>query len=99
MTVPPGVAGVKDLSLNEIGRYVAVSVAGSVVRERDSGTIKVQRFFLIEDLCRNRARGRWWEREVPTFHARRGGKVFSGILMREDGRAIHMHPFIAVGVI
>ena len=39
MTIPPGVAGAKDLSLNEIGRYVAVSVAGPVVGDRDSGTI------------------------------------------------------------
>ena len=99
MTIPPSVAGVKDLSLNKIGRYVAVSVAGPVVGERDSGTIKVQGFFLIEDLVGNRACGRRREGEVPAFHARGRGKVFSGVLMREDRRALRMHPFVAVGVI
>src|SRR6266496_6168364 len=99
MTVPPGVAGVKDLSLSEIGRYVAVSVAGPVVGERDSGAIKVQVFFLIEDVGGNRARGRRRKGKVPTLHARGRGKVFSSVLMREDGRAVGMHPLIAVGVI
>src|SRR5437773_2928484 len=99
MTVPPGVAGVKDLSLNKIGRYVTVSVAGPVVGERDSGTIKVQRFFLVEDFGGNCACGRWREGKVPTFHTRSRGKVFPRLLMREDCRALRMHPLIAVGVI
>jgi hypothetical protein len=33
MTVPPGVAGVKYISLNEICCSVAVSVAGAVIGE------------------------------------------------------------------
>jgi hypothetical protein len=60
------------------------------------GTIKVQRFFLIEDLGGNRARRRRWEGKVPTFHAGSPGK---GVLMRQDCRVLRMHPFIAVGVI
>src|SRR5207237_6179286 len=78
---------------------VAVSVTRAVVGEDDSGTIKVQVFLLIEDLGRNRACGRRREGEVPTLHARCRGKAFSSVLMREDRRALRMHPFIAVGMI
>ena len=74
-------------------------MAGAVVGEGDSGTIKVQVFLLIEDFGRNRACGRRREGEVPTLHARCRGKVFSSVLMREDHRALRMHPLIAVGMI
>ena len=99
VAVPPGVAAVKDLSLNKIGRYVAVSVARPVVREHDSSTIKVQRLFVIEDFGGNRVCGRRRKGEVPIFHPRGCREVFSSILMREDCRAVRMHPLIAVGVI
>ena len=59
----------------------------------------MQSFLLIEDFGGNRACGRWREGEIPTFHARCRGKVLSSVLMREDCRALRMHPLIAVGVI
>ncbi len=99
IVLSPGVAAVKDLSLNKIGRYVAVSVARPVVREHDSGTIKVQRLFLIEDLGGNRACGRWWEGEVPIFHPRGGCEMFPRVFVSENGRSISVHPRIAVSVI
>ena len=74
-------------------------MAGAVVGEGDSGTIKVQVFLLIEDLGRNRACGRRREGEVPTLHARCRGKAFSSVLMREDHGALRMHPLIAVRMI
>src|SRR5438477_9300110 len=76
MTIPPGIAGVKNVRLNKVGRNITVGVAGSVVGECDGRTIKMQRFFLIEDFGGNRAGGRWREGEVPTFHACSCGKMF-----------------------
>src|SRR5438067_12432822 len=98
MTVPPGIAGVKDLSLNEIGRYVAGSVAGPIVGERDSGTIKVQGFFLIEDLVGNRACGQRREGEVPAFHGvvvERCFRVFSCARIVAPSECIHSLPSVS----
>src|SRR5207244_7218803 len=83
----------------EVGRDIAICVAGAVVFEGDRGTIDVQRLFVGKDFTWNRAgRGRR-KSEVPPFHSRRGREMLAGIFVSEHMGAILVHPFVAVAMV
>ena len=97
MTVPPGVAAVKDIRFDEVGRDIAVSMARAVIGERDGGAIDEQCLFFVEHFGGNRAGGRGREGEIPGLHSRRRGEMLSSVLVGEDvapSACIHSLPSV-----
>src|SRR5215813_258024 len=99
VSVPPGVAGMKDISFSEISRDVAIGMSWAAIFERDSSAVEMKRFVGVEHFSRNRPRRPWRESEVPIFNSRAGGKMSLGVFVSGNSRTRGMHPLVAVSVI
>src|SRR4029077_266488 len=99
ISVPPGVAGMEDISFNKISRDITVGMSWAVMFKHNGSAIELERLVGVEYVSRNCACRRWRKSELPIFHSRAGRKVFPGIFVSGNGRARGVHPLVAIRVI
>src|SRR6266436_2028064 len=99
MAVPESIRYMDDISVAELNKYVGVSMSWWIVFERERRAVEIKFEILLKNF---RWKCAFWsrrKRKVPTFDARRDGKMFARILVRSDLSTDGVQPFVAVSVI
>src|SRR4051812_4085532 len=99
VAIPESVSGVQNISLGEVYRDVRIGMSGTIVLERKSGAVDVNRVLVLENRCWDRSSWRGRKSVKPAFNASVNGKTLACIFVSQNAGSRLMQPLIAACVI